>query len=359
MDFEKEDEFLNKLLEYCKDFNNIISTNMIYNLNDGVNIPEMIDKKNAKWRTFINDMNTYLTLYSNQNRKEEFEKYVSSPVINSDCIADIEVFINSLKNELIINSKSKNVNKNNKLYMIIKKTPEIEQCFRVVGGNGMPKINVLKGNETFEKWRASLKYELQQINNDDFISELLQLIDSFNSWNDKTVYKELVAKLCVLEKNIDRYIVKDKENTEMSNNKVFIVHGRDIKLRNEVELFVRRIGLEPIILSEQASQGMTIIEKIEANRDVCFSIVLYTACDEGRLKSKGDLKDRARQNVVFEHGYMVAHLGRKNVVALTEENIEIPGDLDGVIYISINDEWQHRVMVEMDAAKLKFNWSKA
>ena len=59
-----------------------------------------------------------------------------------------------------------------------------------------------------------------------------------------------------------------------------------------------------------------LIEKIEEYTDVSFAIVLYTGCDVGKLKTETDLKLRARQNVVFEHGYLVNKLGRKRVVAL-------------------------------------------
>lgn len=41
----------------------------------------------------------------------------------------------------------------------------------------------------------------------------------------------------------------------MNNNKIFIVHGHDDALIQEVEKFIRKIGLEPIILHEQANKG--------------------------------------------------------------------------------------------------------
>ena len=105
-----------------------------------------------------------------------------------------------------------------------------------------------------------------------------------------------------------------KEIPIYSNHKVFIVHGRDTLLRTQVENVLRALGLEPIILQEQANIGKTIIEKIEECTDVGFGIVLYTPCDEGRLKSEdGELKPRARQNVVLEHGYLMAKLGRERV----------------------------------------------
>lgn len=144
-----------------------------------------------------------------------------------------------------------------------------------------------------------------------------------------------------------------------SNNKVFIVHGRDDDKLNEVELFVHRIGLEPIILREQASRGKSIIEKIEEYSDVAFAIVVYTACDVGKYKNDEVLLPRARQNVVFEHGYMVAHLKRENVIALIENDVDIPGDWSGVLYTTFDKNWKQDIMKEMDAAGLKFNWLQA
>ena len=51
---------------------------------------------------------------------------------------------------------------------------------------------------------------------------------------------------------------------------------------------------------------------------------------------KNSYKRRARQNVVFEHGYLIAKLGRNRVCAIVEDNVEIPSDLDGVVYIPKN-----------------------
>jgi len=48
--------------------------------------------------------------------------------------------------------------------------------------------------------------------------------------------------------------------------KVFVVHGRDEGAREAVARFLQKIGFEPIILHEQANQGRTVIEKVEATR---------------------------------------------------------------------------------------------
>lgn len=145
-----------------------------------------------------------------------------------------------------------------------------------------------------------------------------------------------------------------------SGKKVFIVHGHDHQLLDEVELMLRRIGLEPIIVKNEANAGRTIIEKIEDLTDVGFGIVLYTCCDEGRKKGDSDFKDRARQNVIFEHGYLYAKLGRGRVAALNDDGIEIPSDLSGVLYIShATSDWKNQLMREMKEAGLDFDSTKA
>ena len=152
-----------------------------------------------------------------------------------------------------------------------------------------------------------------------------------------------------------------KEIPIYSNHKVFIVHGRDTLLRTQVENVLRALGLEPIILQEQANIGKTIIEKIEECTDVGFGIVLYTPCDEGRLKSEdGELKPRARQNVVLEHGYLMAKLGRERVCCLVSKNVEFPSDIQGIGYIPANDidQWKYKIAKELKAAGFDIDMNK-
>ncbi len=135
----------------------------------------------------------------------------------------------------------------------------------------------------------------------------------------------------------------------MDKSKVFIVHGHD-DAKHAVARVVGDLGFEAIILDEQASSGNTIIEKIEEYTNVGFGIVLYTPCDEGRLKGEeNQLKPRARQNVVFEHGYLIGKIGRKNVCALVKGDIEKPTDISGVVYIPMDEGggWKLFVAKEM------------
>lgn len=151
-----------------------------------------------------------------------------------------------------------------------------------------------------------------------------------------------------------------KQRDHFDKRKVFIVHGHDVEAKLEVARFIEKLNLEPIILHEQANDGLTIIEKIEKYSDVGFGIVLYTACDIGYAKEREKEKmDRARQNVVFEHGYLIAKLGRKNVCALVRDNIEVPNDISGIVYVPLdkNDGWKIALAKEMKSAGYKINFN--
>ncbi|SDE19759.1 Predicted nucleotide-binding protein containing TIR-like domain-containing protein [Bacillus wiedmannii] len=141
-------------------------------------------------------------------------------------------------------------------------------------------------------------------------------------------------------------------STEIDNKKVFIVHGHDESVKIAVARFLERLALKPIILHEQASGGTTIIEKIENNTDVGFGIVLYTPCDLGKAKNDDELQIRARQNVIFEHGYLIAKLGRSNVCALVKDNIEKPNDISGVVYVNYDSgtSWHMELFKELKNA---------
>ncbi|MDM5306357.1 nucleotide-binding protein [Peribacillus frigoritolerans] len=148
---------------------------------------------------------------------------------------------------------------------------------------------------------------------------------------------------------------------ESDKTKVFIVHGHDELAKTEVARFIEKLGLSPIILHEQASGGKTIIEKIEEYSNVGFGIVLYTQCDVGAKKSdKDNLQFRARQNVVFEHGFLMGKIGRGNVAALVKDEVEKPNDISGVVYITMDPYkgWNMELIKELRNSGYQIDMSR-
>jgi predicted nucleotide-binding protein len=152
-----------------------------------------------------------------------------------------------------------------------------------------------------------------------------------------------------------------KKAISKDSKKVFIVHGHDNEIKETVARFTEKLGLEPIVLHEQPSKNQTIIEKFERNSDVAFAIVLLTPDDVAVAKNNSEkIKDRARQNVIFEMGYFIGRLGRGNVCAITKGDIEIPSDYSGIIYIPFDgNSWKLELVKELKEVGLKIDANDA
>lgn len=124
---------------------------------------------------------------------------------------------------------------------------------------------------------------------------------------------------------------------------IFVVHGHDVAAREQLELVLHKLGLQPFVLQNTGGGGLTIIESLEKmigkNAASSFGIVLLTPDDVGYLKEDGETeaKPRARQNVILEMGMLLASLTRERVAILQKGFVEHPSDVSGIIYIPFND----------------------
>lgn len=187
----------------------------------------------------------------------------------------------------------------------------------------------------------------------DIIKEAKQQIQEKVTFLESLMNQLSLIPLCEVENQDPINQVK----VDMNNKKVFIVHGHDSGLKNEVARFITNMGYEPIILHEQPNKGKTIIEKIEAFSNVCYAIILYTPCDKGATADSQNLQPRARQNVVFEHGFLIGTLGRNKVCALIKNEVEKPGDVDGIVYVTYDDRgaWKKDIAKEFKDLGMEFN----
>ncbi len=140
--------------------------------------------------------------------------------------------------------------------------------------------------------------------------------------------------------------------------KVFIVHGRADQPKRQVARFLKRIGVEPVILHERPNGGRTLIAKFqEESADIEFAVVLMTPDDVGGIRKKKKQLARARQNVIFELGFFIGKLGAGKVCALVQDEVEKPSDFDAVVYIKYGgtEAWKAELTRELQHAGIRFD----
>lgn len=221
--------------------------------------------------------------------------------------------------------------------------------------------NIDPSSEEFTSWRTKVERTLERLygenskeykdfKNRPFWSLILTSsmdVDAANRESCHDALQTTRAKLQVYIDELDESAEDDasilpEEELVRDFTKVFIVHGHDGELKEKVARLLERQGIEPIILSEKASRGKTIIEKFESYAEnVAAAICLYTPDDEMADGSK-----RARQNVVFETGYFYGKIGRENTIIISEDNALSLSDLQGVVYVS-KGNWQDEVLTEL------------
>ena len=96
----------------------------------------------------------------------------------------------------------------------------------------------------------------------------------------------------------------------------------------------------------------------ESYAQVGFAVVLLTPDDMGDPSGQSpDFQPRARQNVILELGFFLGKLGRHRTCALRKQDVEIPSDYDGVLYISMDDQraWEMKLLRELKEAGFDVN----
>ena len=217
------------------------------------------------------------------------------------------------------------------------------------------------GEESREYSRIPRSYRITSSGLRSHLSTMVSLVESCLddvkfSWNEGDNATIVVDKTELSSFGLDR------ADRKSGSDRVFVIHGRDEAPRETVARFLEKLGLEPVILHEQANRGRTIIEKFEDHADVAFAVVLLTPDDRGELRDgKPDLKPRARQNVILELGFFLGKLGRSRVCPLVKGDVETPSDYDGVVYTKLDDAggWKMKLVRELKAAGFDVDANRA
>ena len=183
------------------------------------------------------------------------------------------------------------------------------------------KENLLKEKDTFEK---GLKYAIYYLKT--FESEIRHDVD--------------ISERGQRDSNNASYKESHKRN-------IFIVHGNNDGVKDKVANFISRLGIEPIILNKQINRGQTLLEKFEEYSDIKAAIIIFTNEDISDYNNDSEYEKKARQNMIFEAGYFLGKLGKKNMIVIAEQGLMLPSVLEGYTCFMLDQEEKWK----MDIAK--------
>lgn len=142
------------------------------------------------------------------------------------------------------------------------------------------------------------------------------------------------AQLEKLVRDIDQ-IFEIRANSELEQPKkatllrVFLSHGRSDDWRKVQPFIERDVDLATIELAQEPNAGRTIIEKLIDNANLCDSAVIIMTGDDIANQDES----RVRENVMHEIGFFQGKYGRRFVILLHEEGVNVPTNLSGVAYV--------------------------
>ncbi len=143
---------------------------------------------------------------------------------------------------------------------------------------------------------------------------------------DKNSISNILEKVTSIE-----YVLSNKIGNKLGNS-IFISHGGHPEIREKVEDFIESLELNPIVVKNEASEGMSVDDKVEKYiKKSQAAIILYTQDDE--LKTG---KFLPRQNVIHETGVLQLEMPGK-IVYLKDSKVELPTNIAPKVYSSFSN----------------------
>jgi predicted nucleotide-binding protein len=142
-----------------------------------------------------------------------------------------------------------------------------------------------------------------------------------------------------------------------TRRRIFVVSGSDSEMKQALTEALTRLGLVPLLLCEEPSQGRKIVERFIDYADIGFAVVLLSPDDfvyaGNEAPSKRKLKPR--QDVVFELGFILGKIGKDKVLAFYKEHegFEIP-DFEGIRLVAFDNRESWKLAIVRELAKSGF-----
>ena len=114
-----------------------------------------------------------------------------------------------------------------------------------------------------------------------------------------------------------------------NNNRVFITHGKNRKILDQVKELVEFGKYEPVIAMEHETAAKPVPLKVMDDMRGCKAAVIHVSAERFLCDEEGNEVPQINDNVLIEIGAAMALYGNKFVL-LVEEGLKLPSNLQGL-----------------------------
>jgi hypothetical protein len=112
-------------------------------------------------------------------------------------------------------------------------------------------------------------------------------------------------------------------------NRVFITHGKNRKILEQVKELVLFGKFDPVVAQESETAAKPVPDKVMDEMRSCQAAVIHVGSEGMLLDSAGQQVPQVNGNVLIEIGAAMALYGR-NFILLVEEGVSLPSNLQGL-----------------------------
>ena len=123
--------------------------------------------------------------------------------------------------------------------------------------------------------------------------------------------------------------VIDLPHTEQRNRKVFVSHGSNRKIVEQLKGLLEYGEFEPVISVDRETTSKPVPDKVMDDMRACGAGIIHVSVERVLLDRDGNEHPQLNSNVLIEIGAAMQRYGR-NFILLVEEGTKLPSNLQGL-----------------------------
>ena len=120
-----------------------------------------------------------------------------------------------------------------------------------------------------------------------------------------------------------------KQPESAESNRVFISHGKNRKIVEQLKPILQFGKFEPVISTEQETTAKPISDKVFDDMRSCSAAVIHVDKEADLMDGEGNRHAKINDNVLIEIGAAIA-LYKKRFILLVEKGVSLPSNLAGL-----------------------------